>query len=39
MIVCKLSSRIFIIMKYSIVVYHYASENKDEKLNKFRKGK
>jgi hypothetical protein len=38
MIVCKLSYRIFIILKNSVQT-HYYMYNKEEKIQKFRKGK
>lgn len=38
MIVCKLSYRIFVILKTSVITYYYMY-NKEEKAQKFRKGK
>lgn len=37
MLVCKLSTRIFIILRNTILAYTYYSEVNDEKFNKFRK--
>jgi len=35
MLACKNSSRIFLVMKSSIITYSYQAEIKDDKYNKF----
>lgn len=39
MLACKLSSRIFVVMKNSIATYSYQAEVRDEKYNKFLRRK
>jgi WD40 repeat protein len=39
MLVCRKSSRIFIVLRGSILTYNYQAEVKDDKYNKLQKGK